>query len=126
MRLALTEGILLGLPQFYSNYQTFNNPEIRSILERAGYPSTVTQDDPKRFQYVKNYCVWMKLAIGTAGAYYLRSSRLGLLWVGTLAGYVLLNSAIVTGWDFENFHWYYVHAPLAYFTSGLRVVYEKL
>ena len=43
----------------------------------------------------------------------LRDRRLGLLWLMALAGYALKNSALVTGLEFENYHWQYVHAPMA-------------
>ncbi len=37
--------------------------------------------------------------------------RLATLGAFAASGFLLVNSAIVTGLEFENFHWVYVHAP---------------
>jgi hypothetical protein len=108
----LAGGLLIGLPQLYTNWRTFADPQSKPILERIGRPRTLSADDPARSHYVRNLWVWGKLALGAAGIALLRIRGLGLLWCTTLAGYALQNSAIVTGMEFENFHWSYVHAAM--------------
>jgi hypothetical protein len=54
--------------------------------------------------------VWAKLGLGALGVLTLGVRRVGLLWCATVGAYALANSALVTGLEFENFHWLYCHA----------------
>jgi hypothetical protein len=101
----LAGGLALGAPQIYENARTFAEPRYEPILRRCAKPFPLAPDDPARWKCFKNYWVWAKLAIGALGVLALRCSGIGVLWCFTLAGYGLANSAVVTGLEFENFHW---------------------
>jgi hypothetical protein len=104
-------GLLLALPQILTNRQTFLDPSFRSILDRLcrGFP--VPAGDPARTMYLKNLWAWGGILLGAAGWLLTRRSELLLLTAVTLSGFALQNSALVTGLEFENYHWSYVHSP---------------
>ena len=109
--LVLAVGLAIGLPQLMENGRTFASPEARAILGRMFKPTYFPPGDPVRRQYLRNVWVWAKLAVGAWGIVALGLANLRLLWCFTLAGYALANSALVTGWEFENAHWAYVYSP---------------
>jgi hypothetical protein len=110
--LVLLGGMLLGSFQIYSNSRTFADPYYQAILPRMFKPYRLPAGDPIRWMFVKNVWTWGKLAIGAVAILALRLRGLGLPWCLTMASYLLANSAIVTGMEFENSHWGYVHSPL--------------
>ncbi len=110
--LVLLGGMAIGLPQVYDNARTFSNPEIRPILERMGRGRVLDADDPVRTRYLTNYWAWGKIVIGGVAILAFRQRGLGLAWWLTFFGFAMANSALVTGLEFENFHWIYVHAPM--------------
>ncbi len=109
--IALVGGAILGAPQVINNWLISADPHYKPILARM-LVHPLAPDDPKRYMYLVNYWVWLKLMIGAIGIFYFRLPGLRLLWCFTLAGYVMANSAIVTGTEFQNFHWSYVHAAM--------------
>ncbi len=54
--------------------------------------------------------------------------RLAIVWAFTASGYLLANSAIVSGLEFENFHWSYVHTPFGEVLAlgSLAMVLDRL
>ncbi|MEP7340593.1 MAG: hypothetical protein ABI977_22875 [Acidobacteriota bacterium] len=110
--LVVLGGLMIGAPQIISNSQAFANTNYKPILERIGRPCTLPPDSPARQRYLSNLWVLGKLAIGAVGILAFGLVGLRLLWCFTLAGYALANSAFVTGLEFENFHWSYVHASM--------------
>lgn len=110
--LVLVGGMLLGGFQIYSNTRTFADPYYQAILPRMFKPYRLPAGDPIRWMFVKNVWTWAKLAIGAVAILALRLPGLGLPWCLTMAGYLLANSAIITGMEFENSHWGYVHSPM--------------
>lgn len=109
--LILVGGLIIGLPQIASNSAIFSSPEFKPILERMSRGARLYINDPFRFTYVVNFWTWMQLSIGAIAILYFRYFNLGILWLMTFSGYGLLNSAIVTGLEFENFHWNYISKP---------------
>jgi hypothetical protein len=107
----LLGGLLLGSPQIYWNWSTLTDPSLRPILTRIGLPLPVGHDFALTSQYIWNVWVWAKLFVASAALFLLGIQELGLLWCFTLAGYVLANGALLTGLEFQNFHWSMVHAP---------------
>ena len=110
--MVLAGGLALGLPAVYSNARTFSNPEVRPILERMGRGRLLDRSDPVRTRYLGNAWAWGKIVLGGAAILAFRLRGLGFVWWLTLSGFALANSALVTGLEFENFHWIYVHAPM--------------
>lgn len=106
----LVGGILLGAPQVYGNLSTFSDPAYQPILQRLSRGRDVSHEWAIRTQFIKNYWLWLKLAIGAIGILVFRLRGLTFLWWMTFAGYALACSALITGKEFENFHWSYVHA----------------
>lgn len=104
-------GLAIGSPQILSNFRTFSKPALQPILERVCKGQTLEPNDPVRRLYVKNFWAWGKLAVGAAGIAVFPAAGLEVLWCLTLAGYLLANNALITGREFENFHWVFVHAP---------------
>src|SRR5205807_1085791 len=84
---------------------------IKPYLQRAGRGDLLPPGDPIRRQYLANAWAWGKLAAGAAAVLALRQAGLAVLWGMTLAGFALANSALITGLEFENGHWGYVHGP---------------
>ncbi len=111
--LVLAGGIGIGIPQVSSNMRTFDQESSRSILARMYRPTPLARNDPRRGCYLENRWIWAKLALGAFGIVILRLPSLRLLWSVAFAGYVLANGALLTGLDFENFHWHYVSQPAA-------------
>jgi hypothetical protein len=126
----LAGGLLLGAPQVLDNARAFRAPELKPILHRLSRGQVLPPGHAARVRYVKNYTVLSKLAFGAAVIVGLGAAawRLIPVWVVTAAGYVLANSAIVTGLEFENFHWAYVHGPLGEVLAlaGLALVIDRL
>lgn len=110
--IVLAVGMGIGAPQIYSNLQSSKNPQIQPYLERSGRPTHLAVGDSSRKRNLMNVWVWGKLAIGAVGVFVLSQLSLGLLWWLVLGGYILSNLAIITGLEFENFHWVLVHAPM--------------
>ena len=108
--LVLATGLLLGSGQILSNSKTFADPAYKPTLERMCRGRHITAGHPLRSQYLVNTWAWGKLAIGAVAICGLGFEGFGLLWWLTFAGYALANSAIVTGLEFENYHWNIVQA----------------
>lgn len=105
----LAGGLALGAPQIYGNVRTFRDPEMKAVLERANKGTVLDPSDPLRWRYVRNFWTWGKLAAGAVGLLALDLPGLGAVWCLVLAAYALTNVAVVTGLEFENFHWGMVH-----------------
>lgn len=103
-------GMVLGAPQVYGNSRTFADPVYRPILDRMGRGHKLDPGDPQRTAHVKNVWPLSEMAVGGAAIVGLGLGNLALPWCLTLAGYLLNNSALVTGLEFENFHWAYVYS----------------
>ncbi len=109
--LILLGGLIIGLPQITSNSAIFSNPEFKPILERMSRGTKLLLDDPFRMNYIVNIWTWMQLIVGAIAIFYFRYLNLAIIWIVTLSGYILLNSAIVTSLEFENSHWNYINRP---------------
>jgi hypothetical protein len=109
--MVLAGGILVGIPQVYSNYRTFSSPAAKPILARLNKGYYFPPGSPVRRMYLGNTWALAKLGLGAAAILLLGLHELEVLWWFTFAGYALANSALLTGLEFENFHWSYVHAP---------------
>jgi hypothetical protein len=110
--IVLALGLSIGAPQILYNARISHNPELKPYLERSGRLTHLPANDPARTKYLLNVWVWLKLAVGAAGAFVLGQSGIILLWWLVLSGYLLANLAIFTGLEFENLHWVLVHAPM--------------
>ena len=110
--LIMVGGLAIGSPQVLSNSRTFADPALKPILRRMSRGLALAPGDPARSRYLNNSWVLAKLAIGAGAIFYLGSQgrRLTPIWTFTAAGYLLANSAMATGLEFENGHWSYVHA----------------
>jgi hypothetical protein len=104
----LIGGALLGAPQVLANARTFADPAYQPILHRLGRGCPVPTGDRVRSMYLPNTWAWGKIAAGAIALGIFRMRGLGLVWWLTVAGFALANSALVTGLEFENFHWSYV------------------
>jgi hypothetical protein len=107
--MVLAGGLFLSAPAILSTASAGSDPALKPILERISKGYHLLPGSAARSSNLRNYWVWAKLAFGLAGVLALGVRRIGLLWCATLAGYLLANSAIVTGLEFENFHWAYCH-----------------
>lgn len=111
--IVLIGGVALGAWQVIGNSQTFADPSYKPILYRLSKGFPLAPGDPLRRMYVVNLWLWAKLAVGAFAIIFLRVRGLRLLWCTAFAGYLLANSAIVTGLEFENFHWSYVYSTMS-------------
>jgi hypothetical protein len=105
--LVLGIGLAVGGAQIISNALTFADPGYREALDRTSLGYHVPPGDPVRYQYIRSFWVIGFLGLGVAAAIRWRSTGLGFLSLLCLSGYLLRNSAIVTGLEFENYHWSY-------------------
>jgi hypothetical protein len=108
--LILAGGLVLGAPAVARTVAAGSDPSLKPILERISKGYRLQPSSPARLKYVRNFWIWSKLMIGAAGLLALGVRRTGLLWCATASGYALSNSAVLTGMEFENFHWVYAHA----------------
>jgi hypothetical protein len=104
-------GLLLGAPQILSNQQLFSDPAFRPALDRMCKGCPVPPDSPVRTMYLGNWWAWGGIAVGVVATVWLRRPGLLLLTAFTAGGFLLHNSAALSGLEFENFHWNYVTAP---------------
>ncbi|MDM9383279.1 hypothetical protein QUB80_21545 [Chlorogloeopsis sp. ULAP01] len=109
--LILLGGLIIGFPQITSNSVIFSKPEFKPILERMSRGAKLFLDDPFRRNYIVNLWTWMHLIVGAIAIFYFRHFNLVIISLMTFSSYLLLNSAIVTGLEFENYHWNYVNRP---------------
>ena len=125
--LVLVGGIVLGAPQVVSNARSFSNSALKPILERTNRGRVLEPADPLRTRYLWNIWAYTKLVFGTFVVFGLRFRRLFAIWAFTAAGFALTNSAMVTGLEFENFHWVYVYAPFGEILalSGIVFLIDK-
>jgi hypothetical protein len=110
--LVLAGGLAVGGAQIYSNSRTFSDPKYREIMARGTKGVPLEAGDPARLMNLRDSWAIAKLALGAAGILLLRERRLAVLWCLTFAGFALANSAIITGREFENFQFRYVHSPM--------------
>jgi hypothetical protein len=107
----LAGGLVLGAPQVYGNARTFADPQYRPILDRMYRGRKLAPDDSIRTRYLMNGWPVGEIAAGGAAILGLGLGGLGLPWCMLVAGYLLSTSAVLTGLEFENYHWAYVFAP---------------
>lgn len=132
--IVVTGGLALGSQQILSNLRLARDPEVKPLLERAGRGTSLPPGDPRRMQYLANYTIFAKLAVGATliAALRRRDPRLGLslalLWCMGLAGYLLMNVAVVTGLEYQNFHWVYVTSPatMVMLLAGASALLDQL
>jgi hypothetical protein len=101
----LVGGLALGSPQILSNIQSFSDPALKPLLERAGRGEKLPPGHMFRYHHLINFWCFARLGIGAIGVLAGRIKGLGFAWCLCLAGYLLANSAIVSGLEFENSHW---------------------
>ncbi|MEA5575973.1 hypothetical protein [Anabaena sp. UHCC 0451] len=109
--LILLGGLIIGLPQIISNSAIFSAPEFKVILERMSRGRKLLLNDPFRMIYLINLWTWLQLIVGAIAIIYFRYFNLVIIWIMTCSGYILMNSAILTGLEFENYHWNYITRP---------------
>jgi hypothetical protein len=105
-------GLMLGAPQIYRNAQTVSDPSFGPILDRLSRPTHVPHGDHARSLNLRNRWEWGALIAGALVARALGARTVGLLWCFFAAGFALKNSALVTGLEFENYHWLCVTGPM--------------
>ncbi|MBN8629007.1 MAG: hypothetical protein J0M17_26335, partial [Planctomycetes bacterium] len=106
--IVLVVGLFVGGPQIIANGLTFADPAYREALDRVSLGYQLPSDDPLRTHYLRSVWGWGYLLLGAIATWRCRSRLLGLLTLTALAGYMLRASAIVTGLEFENYHWNYI------------------
>ncbi len=107
--LVLAGGLILGAPQILGTAAKGTDPALRLIFERISKGYTVPRGRLFQDLYLVNYTLGAKLLFGALGLTFLKVRGTGFLWTSTLVGYLLTNSALITGKEFENFHWSYCH-----------------
>jgi hypothetical protein len=107
----IVAGLALGAPQIIDNAQKFADPALKPALDRMARGVMVPAGDPLRMMYLKNVWALGTIALGIIAAFVGRDRGLAVLLAFTVAGFALRNSAIITGLEFENYHWNYVHGP---------------
>ena len=110
--IVLAGGLIVGAPQTIHNARTFADPAYRPILERSKV-ATLAPGDPARGRNLANRWLLAKLAIGAIGIVGRRAWGASPAWGVALSGYLLANSALLTGVDFENSLWVYVYSPMS-------------
>lgn len=132
----LVGGLALGAPQVITNSRAFADPEFKPILQRMSRGVKLPPGHPACYHNVRNAWLFAKLAFGAvvlmafaASAKAPRGAVIGLavLLAFTVAGYLLANNAVVTGLEFENFHWVYVYSPFSEVAllTGLAVLLAR-
>jgi hypothetical protein len=109
----LTLGLFLGAPMIYGTATSGSDPTLKPALERISKGYHAPPGHPLRIRYLRNTWTWAKLALGAFGLLKLRVRRTGLLLCVTLVGYAMTNSALLTGLEFENYHWAYAYVSVA-------------
>ena len=104
-------GGLIGAPRVLEQQRSFEDQSTSPILARMLKPCPLEPNDPARSRYIRNTWIWLKLGIGIAGFAAFRPPRARVAWMLALSAYALENSALVTGLEFENFHWNYLASP---------------
>jgi hypothetical protein len=107
----LVVGLALGAPQILSNSRTFADPRYKEILVRMVKGVYYPWSDPHRFFYFPNFSTIVPIAVAGVIIVVLRKWKYSVLWWTSFAGYLLSISAIVTGLEFENYHWNYAYGP---------------
>ncbi len=110
--MVLVIGLLIGAPQVYSNAKAFADPSFKPTLQRLSRGWAVPPGSPARTQYLANASFWGKFALATVAIVAFRLKNLALPWWLALFGFALANSAMVTGLEFENYHWNLVYSPM--------------
>jgi hypothetical protein len=110
--IVLLLGIAAGAPELIHKSNQLSTLHHRDTLERVQPGLHLLPGDPVRTQNVMNVWVWMKIACGVAAVLVLRQRKLYFPTLLIIAGYLLANSAILTGIDSENWHYNYVFSPL--------------
>lgn len=103
--LVLLGGLILGAPGIMGTASTGSDPALKPILERISKGYHLPEGSVLRTIGLWNRWVWVKLGIALVGMLVLNVRRLGMLLAVSLSACVLRNSALVTGLEFENFHW---------------------
>ena len=105
--LVLAGGLVLGAPGILGMAATGYDPALKPILERISKGYHVPAGSVIVTIGVRNTWVWGKLGIAVLGVLFGNASRVGMLAAVTVAASALGDSALVTGLEFENFHWAY-------------------
>ncbi|MFM7127874.1 MAG: hypothetical protein ACKO0V_00775, partial [bacterium] len=109
--IALCAGIAIGLPQILANAETFSSPEMKPILDRVGRGQVIPPGHIMRWVNVSNRWAWLKIVIALLIAFRLKHRGLVLFAsIGSVA-YLLSISVLMTGIEFENWHYLYVINP---------------
>lgn len=106
--LVLAVGVLAGGYQIGVNAVTFADPAFRAPLDRTSLGYHVPPGDPLRRHYLVATWAFAEFALGAVAFRRTRHRGLGLLLLLAVCGYLLKNSAIVTGLEFENYHWNFI------------------
>lgn len=101
-------ALVLGGGQVVNNSLTFADPAYREALDRTSLGYRMPAGDPVRSQYVRSLFALTTLLVSTVVLCWRYRPQLALAFSFTLSGYLLRNSAIVTGLEFENYHWSFI------------------
>jgi hypothetical protein len=106
----LVAGIV-GSPQILYNLHEFSNASLNPILQRVCRGYHLAEGDPERTIYIKDFWALAKIAVGFIAVFLMRRTELTFIWLLCVSAFILENSGIITGLEFENFHWKYVVSP---------------
>jgi hypothetical protein len=96
-------GALIGLPQLIGDLSSFGDHVIKQALERTPRGLALSWHNPGRWLYLTGPRLWLDCVLAAAAAFRVRALRIPALTV--LIAFVLANSALVTGLQFENYKW---------------------
>jgi hypothetical protein len=109
---ALLIGALIGLPQLIGDLSSFGDPVIKQALERTPRGLALSWHNPARWMYLTGPRLWLDCILAVAAASRVPALRVPALMV--LVAFVLGNSALVTGLQFENYKWLHGFQTVCY------------
>jgi hypothetical protein len=110
--LTLAIGVTLGLPQLLSDFSHFGDPVIKEALERTPRGLALAWHNPRRWLYLTGPRLWLDCVLMSFAAVRVRALRVSAMLV--LISFVLANSALVTGLEFENYKWLHALQTVSY------------
>ncbi|MCY2935861.1 MAG: hypothetical protein NT172_17045 [Planctomycetota bacterium] len=135
--MALIIGVLIGLPDVIFKRQIQNQAGAQAILDRLCRGQIMPKGDSIRFIYLFNRFYFLEISLLTVMSLVIRHRTLWTIWLTSIFAFIMTNSAILTGLEFENWHWSYLSHPmlelgliygffqwLAPYKTGRRLIYS--
>ena len=110
--IALMIGGTIGLPDVVLKRSIQHGPGAQEILDRLCRGQVMPAGDPIRSMYLFNKFYFLEMAVLAACCVMIGKKRLWLLWGTSAFAFVMTNSALATGMEFENWHWRYLSHPM--------------